>query len=336
MDWSLPTITRNVRTEVLQDINAKFDSLAKLMDGDSHTNLPTGAIRWSTSNDRFEKWSGSAWSNLSTNLTGTAKTANNLSDLASASTARSNLGLKGLALLDAVDNNTFSGTALALTKGGTGATTASGARSALGLGTLATINSPLPVANGGTGATTAADARAALGLGTVSVYATPLGVAYGGTGASSAATARSALGAAGSGANTDITSLAGIWDIGVGSGNMTLYPTAGELRLKAYGAINMYPAIGILTWCFDTSGAFAPYDGNANTTRDIGTSTARVRDVYFHRYLKNYSAQTYGVSNRSTQRALDCNAAFNDTSWAFVLDVLGTLIYDLQQIGLLL
>ena len=51
-----------------------------------------------------------------------------------------------------------------VSKGGTGATTADAARTALGLGALATLGSPLPVANGGTGATTADAARSNLGL----------------------------------------------------------------------------------------------------------------------------------------------------------------------------
>ena len=94
--------------------------------------------------------------------------------------------------------------------GGTGATTAAGARSNLGLGVVATAN-VVPIAWGGTEATTAAGARGNLGLGSMatqngnSVSITggsitgiaALGIAVGGTGASNVGAARVNLGLGG-------------------------------------------------------------------------------------------------------------------------------------------
>ena len=63
---------------------------------------------------------------------GALEAANNLSDVASASTSRSNLGLGSLAVLNSVNNGNWSGTALAVGNGGTGATIAATALSNLG------------------------------------------------------------------------------------------------------------------------------------------------------------------------------------------------------------
>lgn len=91
------------------------------------------------------------------------------------------------------------------------------ARTTLGLGDLAVINSPLPVANGGTGATSASTARTNLGLGTLATQntinnsnwsGTALAIANGGTGATSAGAALTALG--GQPLDATLTALAGL------------------------------------------------------------------------------------------------------------------------------
>ena len=118
----------------------------------------------------------------------------------------------GIANSGTISAGTWSGTAIAVAKGGTGATSAGDARTNLGLGSLATLSSinnsnwsgtDLAVANGGTGASSAGDARTNLGLGSLATLSsinnsnwsgTDLAVANGGTGASDAAGARSNLG----------------------------------------------------------------------------------------------------------------------------------------------
>lgn len=110
-------------------------------------------------------------------------------------------------------------TPLAIAQGGTGANTASDARTALGaaasgangdITSLTGLTTALSIAQGGTGANTAADARTSLGLGSLATLSsinnsnwsgTELAVANGGTGANTAADARTSLGATTLGAN---------------------------------------------------------------------------------------------------------------------------------------
>lgn len=143
-------------------------------------------------------------------------------------TSAGNLTLGGA--LTGVDLTTQVSGALPVANGGTGSTSASGARTNLGLGTMAVQNAntvailggsivditDLAIADGGTGASTAAGARTNLGLGTIATQnanavaitggtisgISDLSIADGGTGASTAADARTNLGVSGTGQDT--------------------------------------------------------------------------------------------------------------------------------------
>ncbi len=179
-----------------------------------------------------------AYSANLTTYAGIAPAANVQTLLGSAdyATFRSNLGLGSVALLSSINNSNWSGTVLSITNGGTGASTASTARTALGLaigsdvqaydadlaaiaGLTSAADTGIYFTGSGTagtftltstgrtlvGGANASAMRSTLGLGALAVLGTvnngdwsgtALAVANGGTGATIAATARSNLGLA--------------------------------------------------------------------------------------------------------------------------------------------
>jgi len=50
--------------DVLQAVRALLAECARFQDGSSNTNVPTGAVRFSSTNRRFERWNGVSWVEL--------------------------------------------------------------------------------------------------------------------------------------------------------------------------------------------------------------------------------------------------------------------------------
>lgn len=64
LNFSNP-VTSQDRAAVLQSIRDHVIALSKMLDGETLSGTtPTGAIRYSSANERFEKWSGVAWAEL--------------------------------------------------------------------------------------------------------------------------------------------------------------------------------------------------------------------------------------------------------------------------------
>lgn len=76
-NWSNPLLT-STYTNFLAEVKARDEDLAVMFDGATTSNLPVGTIRWSSSANRWQKWSGTAWGELTTTyaLTGLSTTGN--------------------------------------------------------------------------------------------------------------------------------------------------------------------------------------------------------------------------------------------------------------------
>jgi hypothetical protein len=82
----VPGIT-TAYTQVLSEINSKFTDLIQGLDPDAATNVtnvPTGAIRWAGASNKWQKWSGNTWADLTAlygiNISGNAATATELAN----------------------------------------------------------------------------------------------------------------------------------------------------------------------------------------------------------------------------------------------------------------
>jgi hypothetical protein len=62
-NWSNPQLT-STYTNFVTEVKERDVDLALQFDGTTSTSIPTGTIRWNSSINRWQKWSGSAWGEL--------------------------------------------------------------------------------------------------------------------------------------------------------------------------------------------------------------------------------------------------------------------------------
>lgn len=77
-DFNKPNITDQY-LDVLQSVKDLISDVSKMLDSTSTLNVPLGAIKWSSSNNRFEKYDGSIWQPLSSSYSINVNSLNGLS-----------------------------------------------------------------------------------------------------------------------------------------------------------------------------------------------------------------------------------------------------------------
>lgn len=100
-NWSNPTLT-STYTNFVSEVKNRDEDLALQFDGTTSTNIPTNTIRWDSTANRWKKWSGSAWAELTSTyaLTGLTTTG--------AASIGGTLGVTGAATLSAGGTSTTS------------------------------------------------------------------------------------------------------------------------------------------------------------------------------------------------------------------------------------
>lgn len=114
-NWSLPTLT-DLYANFLLYLSARLDDAAKMFDSatTTPTNQPEGTKRWNSTSNKFEKWSGSAWSDLAStygiSISGNAATATTAGTAGSVTTVTSANITSGLGYTPAnIASPTFTG-----------------------------------------------------------------------------------------------------------------------------------------------------------------------------------------------------------------------------------
>ena len=113
-DHAKPILTDNY-TDVLSQIRGRFEDQAKGFDpaNTTATNISTGTIRWNSAEKKFQKWSGTAWGDLTDNYVLSGATF-------STGTANGVMYLNGSKVVTTGSALTFDGKSLAVTGTNTG------------------------------------------------------------------------------------------------------------------------------------------------------------------------------------------------------------------------
>ena len=130
-NWSNPTLT-STYTNFVTEVKNRDEDLALQFDGTTSTNIPTNTIRWDSAANRWKKWNGSSW----VELTGTY-----------ALTALSTTGNANVGGTLAVTGAATLSSTLAVTGAVTGSSTVSGTALVPTAATVPTVGTYLPAAN---------------------------------------------------------------------------------------------------------------------------------------------------------------------------------------------
>ncbi len=235
-DWNSPALT-STYTSVITDLKARDVSNAR-MDYSAATNLPTGVIRFNSSNSHFESWNGTTWTDIQPTVTAHLANTSNPH-----STTAAQVGAPTTATLTAHTSNTSNPHSVTAAQTGALAkssnlsdlTNTTTARSNLGAASSSTLTSH-------TSSTSNPHSTTAAQVGALAISSNLSDVA-------NVATARTNLEAAESGANGDITSLAIVESL-TGTYGMTIN--------SGIGALTFGPATTANRWKIETTGKITP------------------------------------------------------------------------------